>query len=240
MSISIVFFGCATQSKKKSQDKVDVLMKLSGLEQSIKNVSDQAAEEAKSNPALSRLFSQKHLRWTIHNALKTQLSESDINALVAWYRSPLGRKLMAPPQEDEVSIDEYIQEQRKKGNIDPKIKMALQIVHWSGSLRASSYVSASFLTMRSMPHMIRTPANLPQNPEELNVYVHSYLQAIEENIEVEMVAATMYAYRGMTDLELRGFTNFLQTDLAQRYTRVTTNAIEKAVLQAVFESVKAK
>ncbi|MCH8497898.1 MAG: DUF2059 domain-containing protein [Marinobacter sp.] len=186
---------------------------------------------------VSQAFSASAIRRQVVNDLSNKVPKADLEQVLAWYETPLGRKvggLEASASNPEAwrKIEQQSNALTNRYQGTPRANM---FAAFDRAARATE--SATDTAIAVQLSMISAMAAFdPQaraNMAQIKQQVRSQRFMIEGVVEQQVYAAYLYTYQGMSDEELQGYLQFLQTDHGQRYTRVITESIQQAILVPV-------
>jgi uncharacterized protein YeeX (DUF496 family) len=229
------------------------LMEKCGLYEQIENVPDKTVEEVRdcfkrNEPILGKMpdhvvdeinriirdsFKPKTIRSILADYISSRLSHDDIESVIAWLDSPLGRKITRI--EEMASTPEAY---REMAAIIPSLKLAadyderLELVHEiDNSVKATELIMDRMLNMQIITLTAMASAfpamNLPSE-EQIRTNFQKNKPGIAQAVSREIALSILYTYRDISKDDIRAYIQFMKTDYGKRYHQVVQDGTNKA------------
>jgi hypothetical protein len=238
---------------QSSAGKVDQLLKLSGIdkrvgemsglvlmgfqqaakEDNLKNI-DQKAIDAISSGIL-KAFDGKALRATLAREVAAGLTDQDIDQLLTWYSSDTGRTITSE-EEQAATPDAYMKMMQNAETLlkdeasvsfAKKFDQKFGVSEWNlrmvENAGKASYIAA---------HMASSPG-LAVDLRSYNNYIQAKRPALIQSIKRDILLSFAYSYRNVSDPDLASYMRFMDTPEAVKFTKTYMKALESAFDQAL-------
>lgn len=191
-----------------------------------------------SRDLLANAYSAESLKKTVFDEFGSNMTESEINAVIDWLDAPLGKKatqleMEAAKPEAEPQIQEFIAQTDK--NPPPQERMNL-IVQYERATHLAEATTSMILGMQLATGIalqsIFTPPEEQKSPSELSEAVEQNRTMLEGKVRPELIGRLIYTYRTLSDDELKKLIEFESSDLGSKYTRTSFTGVQKAIVEA--------
>lgn len=245
----------STASTSASEDKVDQLLRLSGLKEQVQEVPKQiavgleqgmnesTAEQAVFAPSdlqeikqiAVREFQPTELMSDIRQSVISNLSEYDIERLLAWYRSDIGKQITEAEKYASTvqGAQEMAQQAQSLLQTSPRLNSARKMDRLTGSSDMIVEISefSMIATMGSMMAITKPcKARIFEKAKENIVQLRPMMQ---ENAHNYALASFLFTYQNINDRAFNQYIEFLDTDYAQRFHRVVNDAFMDALKTSI-------
>jgi hypothetical protein len=186
--------------------------------------------------AAEAAYAPARLRELMLAAVAADLSPADAVPLLAWYNSPLGKKIVAL---EEVPFDP---------NVDPATLLQAKTQAYA---QASRVRQAALKRLSTVIHAAEFNANitvgvmlgvqqgfmgaLPDEPgpslAERRASIESLLPQLVKMMEMPLLATYARMYRSLGDAEFTKYINFLSSPAGQRFNTLLMQAMDKAMTE---------
>lgn len=163
----------------------------------------------------------------------TRISPAQLDAILAWYRTSLGRRLLAAERQADSAAGRadrhsFLIEFDKRPVAEGRVRVIRrfeQVAHLSAINLA--LIRAMFETEFVAANSLRPPSRR-LNAEQLKAAVTQQFQGLRElmlaGLAANMMVQSYYTLRSFTDGEITEYIDFLQTDGGQALVRLYQNA----------------
>ena len=175
---------------------------------------------------------------TIKEHINSHMTSSELDSVLAWFDSDLGRKINKA-EEDASSAEAYSQARQVSAGLQsqPQDPLRKQLI---SEIDRASHLSEVTTGMKMSMIINMTEArpsassNRDSYKEEMISQIKDRRGLIQENTTREVMARLLFAYRSMSDNELKQYLNFLNSEAGKKY----ADTIAEALLSAVENSNK--
>ncbi len=217
----------------KAETAAEELFRLAGLDAQVEILSSLAQDDFERLPGrfwrtdemrdrVASVFGPDRLRAEILAGLQRRLEPDRTRAVLAWLKSPLGRRIVklesAPPSPDR-AVQEAAYVDQLPATPPPTARLAL--VHRAE--RATDATETSAVIMAATIDALRR-AMAPLSggkAAELDVID----QGVNELLRFRTVTAFLFMYRELGDADLAGYVGFLESPTGHWFTAITRAAI---------------
>ncbi len=261
LSLCFVFIGIhvlAYSAVDDYQEKLNKLVRLSGLEDTINSIPDQIAAQARQRiinseqPDIDRntarliitSFSQKRARAIALKYLMILTEEESIDELLNWYKTKLGRRISAA----EVKFNDPTEQEKfflytQRINTNPPSTGRIMLIQRLEGTTNTTEKTLSILKIL-IERMTKSFAEFePSQPsiseEKIDKMVQEQITMLESVFKNQITYSLLYIYRDFTDDEMEQYINFLNTKAGQRY-GVLTSKVTGLIMVDVFNQASPK
>ncbi len=191
---------------------------------------------AKVLEAVAAAYSGDRLRATVRRELATALTAEDVAGIVAWLGTDLGVRITAlEGRAGEPEQQALLKAEAPKLLADTpparveQIQELLRALRWGESM-ASILIHTSEGITRGLA--VEDPAAAAAALAQLQATMGAQRAAMAQALEKESVATFVFIYRNLTEPELAGYLEFIESPLGQHYQAATLAAIDKTLAEA--------
>lgn len=169
-------------------------------------------------------FSPEQAEQTFKRCLERRLNNRDLAVVLAWYKSPVGRKVVEADSVWDFHLEEnaynYSKVETAPG-FRERMSLTGQIVKITGASEM-----ATRLTQNLLKKMMRAiPPDYP-NGQEIKRRIQEEIPSFETSRKIN-VQVMAYTYRDLSTRELRNYLNFLRSAPGNRYMSAVRVASEE-------------
>jgi hypothetical protein len=242
---------CFAQDGKADEQLVKKLMQESGLGKQIEQFpAMMQADIIKSNQESGNKMSQGELndllrmaaeafnaatmKDTVRRHIQENLPEKDMGAVLKWFGSPLGKKILK--LEEEASSPEANKKiQEMSGEIYKNPERATLLSRLDKAVKATD-VGVSITTNLQVAFILAVTAGMPaeQRPsvDEILSEINKDREQLQKTIRQETIAGFFYTYRSLKDAEIKKYITFAESGPGKRYHTVSSEGLNTAMMQA--------
>ncbi len=183
------------------------------------------------NQAIKLTIKPKNINQTLHNDLKTKITESNIDSIVKWYNSPIGKKISklelkaSDPDiyADMKSMSEELFKNEERVNLAKKLDAITNATDWSVNIEIQSKITM-FSALAQIQHKNITQA-LVQFASQLEQ------QKIEARPKVEhsILLWYLYAFRTLSDDEIKEYIRFMNKRNTKKFNITALDSLAFAI-----------
>ncbi len=248
-----VFSSCASPGRQPSQDRILLLMELSGLntqlEQTPRVLREAFGRERAQDAEVRDLpqarfneidrkmaiaFDPAVLREDLRSRLKAGLAPGEIEEIIAWLRSPLARKVTA--LEEEASRPEFYQERKEMiASSNAGAERILRIRRLDAAVKGTdSALNAAITTQTAILAALMSDFPPEKRPtvKEIQALLVRLSPDWRQSAERQTLLYFLDTYRTLTDEELDRYILFAVSASGQRYHEVVRDAIFAALTES--------
>ncbi len=181
-------------------------------------------------------FNPKSLKNIVLAELKAKLMDSEVKEVLKWLDSPIGIKITrleeaASTPEAFNEMQQYVSQLQKAPpspqrleilrNLDSAVKGNENAV----DIAINTQIAITLAIMATFPLEQQRPLDDVAREMEKN------RPAIEAEVRAQGFISMLYAYRSLTEEEIKRYTNFLTSPAGSKYQSVATAAFKKAFLE---------
>lgn len=250
----LIVFACGIMASAEAADPTSInrLMEASGLAvqvpalvESSRGLVLMALSEADIEPGMrqtvqarvSRVLEPSAFVEAVASELERDLTAEDVEALLAWFESDVGRRLTAAEERATnvaaaldlmFRIDTLMQDTERVAFMR---EFTDSINGADGSVRQATY--ATLLTMAALWDIDHpgTPFNLPA----IRVYLRGFQESVRAEMEEQTVISFVYTYREIDRVDLQLYKEFLATPVAKKFSEVFWWALDRQYELAAVE-----
>lgn len=250
----LIVFACGIMASAEAADPASInrLMEASGLAvqvpalvESSRGLVLMALSEADIEPGMrqtvqarvSRVLEPSAFVEAVPSELERDLTAEDVEALLAWFESDVGRRLTAAEERATnvaaaldlmFRIDTLMQDTERVAFMR---EFTDSINGADGSVRQATY--ATLLTMAALWDIDHpgTPFNLPA----IRVYLRGFQESVRAEMEEQTVISFVYTYREIDRVDLQLYKEFLATPVAKKFSEVFWWALDRQYELAAVE-----
>lgn len=191
-------------------------------------------EAAKVNQAIAEVFRPDPLYRMISEQIGGQLPPGHLSSLLAWYRSPLGKRLSE--LEVQATTPQALQEmQRFSAQLQRKPaapeRLALIRKLDQAARATDAAIEMVVVSFRGMAKAL-DPALPPEKrlkPGELDRLTARLKAEFEAPLRAQSLTAMLYTYQSVPDSEISEYVAFLQSEAGTAFTKASNAAFIKVV-----------
>jgi hypothetical protein len=216
-----------------------------GMRQSLPNSPLSAGEKEKLlaglDPASGKAFAPETLKRELRRALEGKLTETDLDRILAFLKSPLGTRIAALTAASQTA-DARAQITKMAGELLEQLKnqpeRAEVLALMDSSLRLSEFATdVAFNTSRAIAiGMAAADEKTIALPSEAIEAIDSALEkmrpAMTAQLKAKMVLTLAYTYREASVQELRQYLEFATSPVGKRYYQAVLPAMNKVLVKA--------
>ncbi len=251
MVVLVLYAGlCMAGEKKTDPRSIETLMIKSGLSKQLAQIAPMVqagmAQQNQKSEALSpeqmnelsgmadRAFDAKVLIEKVQKHLQANLSETDVQAALAWLRSPLGEKI-TKLEEDASTPAAYAEMQKTADKLTGnagRVKLARKLDNAVKATEAG--VAVALNTQTAMIAALTSKAAPENRPtmEDIEKEVNKNRGQIQSAVEQGTLLSFLYTYRSLSDAEIGKYIDFASSASGKKYHAVTAEGVTAAVTGA--------
>jgi hypothetical protein len=249
---ALLLFASAAAAATDREASLKDLMKLSGLEQQIKEIPQQVLtgfdKDGKKLPSsqyqrlrrvLNDSFSPKIIQTHVYKRLQTELDPIVMKRSLEWLRSDLGRKITKMEEAASTTsalkeIDAYGKQLKAMPASALRLTLARQIDFASHSTEANLEIqeATAFSIAAALDAML--PDEQRQGQDRLRILMDRQRPKWREALQDLTITTVLYTYQHLSDQELERYVEFLESDMGREY----TNTINAALKDALYVSIE--
>lgn len=229
---------------------VEEILDLSGVTRQLGALSATLVAEFKAPPsfspkeraAIERIaaghFQPDRLLATITGELRRRHDQRTLDAIGAWLRSPLGRKITA--LEIAASLAPEAQRRASGPPPAPGRKALIEQLDWLGGVTEShldTIVAIARATATSIASVL--PPDQRKSPAQIERDLQRTRAQLRAQVEQATTQVMLYQYRTLDDAELQRLAAFLSTEPGRRYSAVMSRALTQAISAAATDAARA-
>lgn len=174
----------------------------------------------------ARHFSAETLYARMRLELELRLDADRLEGALAWYRSPLGRRIT---RAEMAAIASAGEEASIPSPSDVRIELIQRLEASSGT--AETAVDVTLALVRSLTRALEPfrPAHLRQTPDQLEARLVRVRTEALAPIRIACLQNMLFAYRDLDDAELVEYARFMESAAAQWYATTMNDALVSAV-----------
>lgn len=246
IQVSLIILGLFTSSlaaEKIDEKSFDKLMTLSGINKQIQeypdvikasfnqdeNIDEKELQER--NFIIDKSFEAKKILKTIGDDVKKKITNKDIENLLVWYESDLGKKITKAEEEsstpeayqDMIQNTSTIMQDKKKVFFAKRVDKLLDVTNMVSELQkntATAIFSANNHPTKAEMAIFRSQLSLES-------------ARIKENVEKMVILSFAYSYRNIDEKELKSYMSFLKQEDTQKFNKAVMSGIVKALNNSV-------
>jgi len=246
----VVLFCAYVPSVWAQTSGVDELIIKSGIQRQVEQVPEvikaqfeerfrqdqkmSAADRANLRNAAQESFDPTLMLKTVKAGISEGLTEQDISAILSWLNSPLGMKITK--LEEEASSGEAYRAMVKfaQDMPEPQQNRLALIERMDNSAQLTEYtVQIKMDVALTMSEAIACATECNNfSREEVLKQLERVRPQIEQTSRQETAIHVLYSYQTLTDQELEEYIKFYETKVGQKYTKVFTTALSRAIKDA--------
>ena len=233
-------------SARAAGTSIDELLELSGLRVQLASITVRIADEFRPGKGQMRpsdqaiidrvireIFRSETMYTSVRNELDRRIDPIKIETAAAWFRSPLGRQIIALEVASSRTADSKILEYGKSVRNNPAAAKRAALID-----RLDEVTGSSELTLDIGAAVIRAtqkavsdasePARKLTRDQIARLTSDARLRS-RDTVRAQVTAAMLYSYRTLDDRDLEAYVQFASSEAGRWY----TDASRKALLQAV-------
>jgi len=251
MSVLALYAGlCMAGENKPDSRPIQALMSKSGLNKQLEQLAPMVqvgmAQQNQQSEALppetmSELsglaaiaFDAATLKEKVQKHIQAKLAETDIQAALAWLRSPLGEKI-TKLEEDASTPAAYAEMQNmadKLGGNAGRVALAKKL---DSAVKATETGVAVALNTQIALIAAMTSRMSPENRPTMDNIEKELSKSrgqIQSAVEQSALLSILYTYRSLSDAEINKYIDFANSDSGKKYHTVTAEGVTAAVTSA--------
>lgn len=181
--------------------------------------------------SIKRTFSPQQLNQMVHDDLGKKIPAATMEDMLAWYRSPLGKKITALEiASSQPEAYPLMKQASDRLFADPKrVEMARQIdalakgTDWAVNIELQAKI-AMLSALAQIQHKNITPSLI-----QLATQLDQQKREMRPHIEKAITLWYLYTYQDLDEKEIRTYMEFLQTNTAQTFNRMALGSLSSAI-----------
>ena len=245
ISLTVLLMFSAAPGASNREVLLDELYEQAGLEQQLRWIKASMALDYSRyglpvevldafNLVIKVRYGTDYFRRSMMGSLAQSLTVEELLALVEWYNSPLGQKILqletiANNPINAHRVEKYIDERLAKqlprssrATLINELMVTMDVVEHSTELAATAAAGAHRLLREIMPGALSN--NTPDSPQALKAREKP---TIRRGIQKKMKGILFYTYRSLSDQEIERYLAFTRTSAMQNFQRGQVQAIAK-------------
>jgi hypothetical protein len=226
------------------------LMKLSGLEQQIRQIPHQVLagfdKDGKKLPpqrytalrrALSNAYNAQTLEQHVYKRVHSELTSELATNTLGWLRTDLGRKITK--LEEQASTPKAIQQMQgfaKKLESSPPSQQRLGLARRIDLATDATELMLDITESSTFGLAMALDATLPpdqrQGEARLRVQMERQRQTLRETYQQLSVINALFTYQSLSDAEVERYVDFLESEVGTQYTTLANTALKDALYEA--------
>lgn len=181
--------------------------------------------------ALAESFSVEKLNYQVGNTLRHSLSNSDVQTLLAWYRSEQGQRITKAEIAGSTpeswlamqSMTSELLQNSARLNAVQRISRSVNAVEFASHLTVAGYSVLAFMENSGGWLDI----------EQLSSQMAEQVSATEENLQMMVWLSFLYAYRDLDLQTLNHYAEFLEQPSSTRFNDLAMGSLRHVMLMGV-------
>jgi hypothetical protein len=227
------------------------LMKLSGLEQQIKDIPQQVLtgfdKDGKKLPSpqyqrlrrvLNDAFSPKVIQTHVYKRLQSEMDQVVMKRSLEWLRSDLGRRITSMEEAASTApalkeIEAYGKQLKTMPASSLRLTLARQVdfaTHWTEAnleIQEATAFSIAAALDATLPDGQR------QGQDRIRILMDRQRPKWREALQDVTITTVLYTYQRLSDQELERYVEFLESDVGREYTNRTNAALKDALYVSI-------
>jgi len=251
ITVLVLYAGlCLAGEKNPVPRSIETLMVKSGLNKQLEQTAPMfqagMAQQNQESKALSpeeinelsgiaaRAFDPKTLKENVQKYLQANLSETDIQAALAWLNSPLGERITRL-EEDGSTPAAYAEMQKMAGSLTGnagRVELARKL---DNAVKATETGLAVALNIQTAMIAALTSGTAPEmrpTMDNIEKEMGKNKGQIRFAIEQATLLSFLYSYRGLSDAEIGKYIDFANSASGKKYHAVTSEGVNAAMTKA--------
>ena len=188
--------------------------------------------------AATQAFQPEPMIERIRTRLGAALTAGHLDDTLAWLDSPLGRRLTAA--ENEVAepaaltqMQAYGRQLEKRPPAKHRVGLIEDLTRTIGATEVSATILEGTILASALGLNAAQPVQQQVSPDVLRQRVKSSLPEFRQQTDQVVTLSLFYAYRSMSDREIESYLKFLKSPSGAAYSKVATEALSEAILEAI-------
>jgi hypothetical protein len=260
-ALASLAFAAATAAAAEDARRIDELMHKSGIWEQVASVRDQvksgvreawtdqknsgrpgtsALDLMRLEAAVDKAFAADTMRRAVAAELGSELAPKDVDEVLVWLDTDLGRKLTRL-EEEASRAEETVKTEKDARELVAKVPPA-RLAQYERLVTALRLDQANVETTLNMMAAIiyAVAAASPQaDPDEAVRQLRKSYEPQRKQMEAHFhqlaLASMSRSYRGVSDADLQRYAVFNETPAGRRYNDAATKAFERALVQGCLE-----
>lgn len=249
-AVVLLFFGVLCVRADVSEKTLDELLSLSGLNQQVSTLPSvfmSGAEQAKrqGTPISDEVYTvltdtlksnvrSEDILLTIRQDIKASLSQSEVDRLLGWFSSELGKKITAE-EESSGAPDAFVEIMAQQEQLlkNERITFVKQVNETLGSvdlvmeLHTHTGVAIMYAVL-----LARDPQQVFEL-DKLQSFMIAESAKAKPEIEKVTFAANVYAYRNISQKQLTEYKKFLDSEDAMKFNSTVISSLKNSLKLAI-------
>lgn len=230
-----------------NDNSIQNLMRLSGLEQQIRQIPSQVVlgfdRQGRKLPveqhtalrrALTDSFNSSRMERQVFQELQTGLRPEVVERTLAWLRSDLGRKVTLLEEESSGSkameeLQAFVQQLQKTGPAQDRLQLVRRLDQAANATELMLDVTESMLISTASAYEATLPAAQRVGLDRIRVQISQQRSTWRPQVQNQIVVTMLYTYRSLSLKELEAYVTFLETEHGLEYSSQASAALKHAL-----------
>jgi hypothetical protein len=177
----------------------------------------------------------------LRRKIEAAISQDEVEGLIAWFQSPLGKKV-AKAEQSAQSNEAYHQILKHKKNLlanTQRLAFAERLDALLSAVEMTSKIQQNMQIAVNTTVLLALAPEQPLDMDELLVELQSAGTQINTALEQMVLVSFVYSYQDMSDEELNSYEYFLNQSATKRFNRLVISGINTGLENAILKWLEA-
>jgi hypothetical protein len=173
--------------------------------------------------------------------IEAAISQDEVEGLIAWFQSPLGKKV-AKAEQSAQSNEAYQQMLKHKKSLlanTQRLAFAERLDALLSAVEMTSKIQQNMQIAVNATVLLALAPEQPLDMDELLVELQSAGTQINPALEQMVLVSFVYSYQDLSDEELNSYEDFLNQSTTKRFNRLVISAINTGLENAILKWLEA-
>lgn len=173
--------------------------------------------------------------------IEAAISQDEVEGLIAWFQSPLGKKV-AKAEQSAQSNEAYQQMLKHKKSLlanTQRLAFAERLDALLSAVEMTSKIQQNMQIAVNATVLLALAPEQPLDMDELLVELQSAGTQINPALEQMVLVSFVYSYQDLSDEELNSYEDFLNQSATKRFNRLVISAINTGLENAILKWLEA-
>jgi len=173
--------------------------------------------------------------------IEAAISQDEVEGLIAWFQSPLGKKV-AKAEQSAQSNEAYQQMLKHKKSLlanTQRLAFAERLDDLLSAVEMTSKIQQNMQIAVNTTVLLALAPEQPLDMDELLVELQSAGTQINPALEQMVLVSFVYSYQDLSDEELNSYEDFLNQSATKRFNRLVISAINTGLENAILKWLEA-
>ena len=173
--------------------------------------------------------------------IEAAISQDEVEGLIAWFQSPLGKKV-AKAEQSAQSNEAYQQMLKHKKSLlanTQRLAFAERLDALLSAVEMTSKIQQNMQIAVNTTVLLALAPEQPLDMDELLVELQSAGTQINPALEQMVLVSFVYSYQDLSDEELNSYEDFLNQSATKRFNRLVISAINTGLENAILKWLEA-